>query len=202
MKELGDRNIMKELSECFALLVAEYGDKLNEEQRINKEKLFKEIIGKYPINKVKQMTMEMIQVRKFANFPKIAEMRELIEGNLEEEIELAWQYLLEKIEDEGYYDSTSFPKYPVVGSFVENQGGWMRFCDTLEEELKWKKIEFTRLYPILKKRDKHPLKLPGYFEIENNNIFSENYMIKRYGRTLDGKKLLRRLLKDFKKGKE
>jgi len=75
------------LKECFAILISEYGDRLTPEQVNLKKELFNNVIGNYSPEKIKKMTMEMIRYRKYANFPKIAEMVELIEGNQEEETE-------------------------------------------------------------------------------------------------------------------
>lgn len=185
--------MVKQLAECFTLLVSEYGDKLTDEQRYNKEKLFKEIIGKYPIEKIQKMVRDMIRYRKFANFPKIAEMVELIEGAKEDEIEIAWVYLLEQVGKYGYYYSVQFPEYPAVGSFVESQGGWVVFCDKLldaQDDGKeiWIKKEFEKSYPALKKRGAFPKYLEGYFEIENNKKGYENkLLLERFGMTIDGR---------------
>jgi hypothetical protein len=167
------------LKECFTLLVSEYGDKLTEQQKAGKKELFKKIIGVYPIDKIKEMTMRMIKNRVYANFPKIAEMVEIIEGNPEVEAETAWLELKEKIFKEGGYQSVTF-KNPVIMSVVEDAlGGWVKVCDTLSENMKWLKIDFMRYYPIMKERGDHPKELTGIFEIENNRMGYNNDIVKR-----------------------
>ena len=181
------------LQECFALLDAEYGDKLTDQQRAFKKELFFKIIGKYPPEKVKEMTLTMIKNRKFSNYPKIAEMVEIIEGNKEEETELAWAYLLEQVSKYGYWHSVSFPKYPAIGGFIESEGGWLNFCDKLsdaQDDRKeiWIKKEFEKSYSAFKKREV-PTYFEGYFEIENNKKGYDNQkLIETFGMTIDGRK--------------
>jgi len=181
------------LQECFALLDAEYGDKLTDQQRAFKKELFFKIIGKYPPEKVKEMTLTMIKNRKFSNYPKIAEMVEIIEGNKEEETELAWAYLLEQVSRYGYYYSVSFQKYPAIGGFIESEGGWINFCDKLSDAQDdgkeiWIKKEFEKSYSAFKKREV-PTYFEGYFEIENNKKGYDNQkLIETFGMTIDGRK--------------
>ena len=181
------------LQECFALLDAEYGDKLTDQQRAFKKELFFKIIGKYPPEKVKEMTLTMIKNRKFSNYPKIAEMVEIIEGNKEEETELAWAYLLEQVSKYGYWHSVSFPKYPAIGGFIESEGGWLNFCDKLSDAQDyrkeiWIKKEFEKSYSAFKKREV-PTYFEGYFEIENNKKGYDNQkLIETFGMTIDGRK--------------
>jgi len=162
-----NKNKIDVLKECFTLLVTEYGDKLTEQQKHGKKELFKKIIGNYPEEKIKEMTMEMIKNRVYANFPKISEMIEIIEGNKEVEMETAWLELKEKIFKEGAYETVTF-KNSIIMSVVEALGGWVKVCDTLSDDMRWLKRDFMIYYPIMKKRDNHPKQLSGIFEIENS----------------------------------
>jgi len=192
-----NKNKTEILKECFTLLFTEYGDKLTEQQKTNKKELFKKIIGEYSIEKIKEMTMKMIRNRTYSNFPKIAEMIEIIEGNKEDEPELAWICLIETIERKGHYQSVSFPDYPATGAVVEAMGGWIRMCDMKIDEEKWVKKEFIKLYPIMKRKGSYPEKLIGQFELDNNQKgYSEEYMLERYGRYLDGSKIDRKMIKN------
>ena len=194
-----NKNKTEILKECFTLLLTEYGDKLTEQQKTNKKELFKKIIGEYSIEKIKEMTMKMIRNRTYSNFPKIAEMIEIIEGNKEDEAELAWLILIETIERKGYYQSVSFPDYPAIGAVVEAMGGWIEISDMKIDEKKWVKKEFIKLYPIMKRRGNYPEKLIGFFELDNNQKgYSEKYMLERYGRHLDGSKIDRKMIENKK----
>ena len=143
---------------------------------------------------IKDVTIKCVRELKY--FPKISEIIKAIEGGPEEEAELALKCLLDKIDDEGYYNSVSFPKYPAIGLIVERCGGWARVCDMTIIELEWFKKDFIRLYPIMKKWGDHPKELAGQFEIDNSNKgYNEKTMLGIYGRRLDGKKVDRRLIK-------
>jgi len=129
-------------------------------------------------------------------FPKIAELKNILEGTSEDEAELAWIYLLNKIEYQGHYQSVSFPDYPAVGAVVEGLGGWLEICETTFDEEKWVKKEFIKLYPIMKKRGDYPDKLIGQFELNNGNRYTEKFMLEEYGRQLNGKKIDRKLIEN------
>lgn len=163
-----EKNKTETLKESFNLLDAEYGDKLTEQQRIFKKELFRKMIGEYDGKKIKDMVVKLIRTRTYNSFPKISEMIEIIEGKIEDEAEMAWIYLMEKVAQEGYYKSVSFPEYPATGGVIKAMGGWLRFLDSMtDDQEKWIKKEFIKLYPILKERGKYPKYLPGYFEITN-----------------------------------
>lgn len=182
------------LKECFAILDAEYGDKLTEQTRIFKKELFKKIIGEYPIEKTMKMIIKIIRTRKYNSFPKIAEMIEIMDGNREEESELAWLALIEKIEEEGYYRSVTFPKYPAISGVIEAFGGWPKLIeDMTSDQEKWIKKEFIKVYPLIKRRGVYPGYNPGYFEITNTGMgYDNDKMIERLGMTIDGRRAKRK----------
>jgi len=173
-------------------LESAFDEKLSEDRA----KIYWDILKGYSDLNIKKAVIRSIRELKF--FPKISEIIEMIEGNIEDEAEIAWLILKEKIERYGGYKSVSFLNNPVIGSVVEAMGGWIKICDTTIEEEKWVKKEFIKLYPIMKKKNNHPEQLPGIFEIENNQKgYSEEYMLERYGRYLDGTKVKgKKLLKE------
>ena len=171
------------LKQTFNLLEAEYG----EQNEIKKEVWVKVLKG-YPAQKIMDACIVCIRTKRF--FPRVSEMIEIIEGNIESEAELAWLTLKEKMERYGYYKSVSFPENIVIGAVVEAMGGWMKLFDIKEDEEKWVKKEFMKLYPILKKRGKYPDRLIGRFELDNKQKgYTEETMLKEYGMHLDGSKV-------------
>jgi len=173
-------------------LESAFGEKLNEDRA----KIYWDILKGYSDIGIKKAVVRSIRELKF--FPKISEIIEMIEGKIEDEAEIAWLVLKRKIESYGGYRSVSFPNNPAIGSVVEALGGWIGICDVTVAEEKWVKKEFIKLYPIMKKKNNHPGQLPGIFEIENNQKgYSEEYMLERYGRYLDGAKVKgKKLLKE------
>ena len=170
------------LKQTFNLLEAEYG-----EQNEFKKEVWVKVLKEYPAQKIMNACIECIRTKKF--FPRVSEMIELIEGNIESESELAWLLLKEKMDKEGYYKSVSFPENPAIGAVVEAMGGWMPMFDIKVDEEKWVKREFLKMYPILKKRGIYPDRLIGKFEADNIKLgYSEEYLLERYGMHLDGSK--------------
>ena len=189
----------KTFSEMMKLLKASFREKINEDTN----KAYWDILKEYSDNDIKRATLKCIRGElKF--FPKIAEIIEAIEGNIEDEAKLAWLYLLEVIKKEGYYMSPSFPKYPAIAGVVERFfGGWMKLIEEMtDENLKWIKNDFLKFYPVIKKEGHYPEKAIGFFELTNNRDYSEELIKKIYGRSLNGEKLPRKLLKNYKEGKE
>ena len=165
-------------------LESAFGEKISEDRA----KIYWDMLKGYSDIEIKKAVVGSIRVLKF--FPKISEIIEMIEGNIEDETEIAWLILKEKIERYDGYISVSFPENPVIGSVVEALGGWIKICDTPVKEEKWVKKEFIKLYSIMKKKNNHPKQLSGIFEIENNQKgYSEEYMLERYGRYLNGAKV-------------
>lgn len=185
-----EKNKAAILKESFALLDAEFGEKLTEQTRVYKKELFKKIIGQYPIEKIKKMMTDIVKTRKYNSFPKIAEMIEHIEGNKEEEVELAWMELKRILREEGYYNTVKFPQYPATGNIIVTMGGWLKFVEAMtDDQEKWIKKEFVKMYPAAKKIGNYPLSLPGYFEITNTRKgYEEQVLIAEFGMTIDGRK--------------
>ena len=160
-----------------------------------KKDLFKKIIGKYTVEQIKSMTIKIIRTRPYNSFPKISEMIEAIEGNPEAEIEMAWIYLVDTVEREGYYASVCFPRYPAIGRVIQILGGWPHFCETLTyKEQKWIKKDFEKLYPAAKRSGNIPERLPGFFELENAKKGYDQESIKALGMTMEGKRAGRKLI--------
>jgi len=178
-------------------LESAFDEKISEDRA----KIYWDILRGYSDLNIKKAIIRSIRELKF--FPKISEIIETIEGNIKDEAEIAWLILKGKIERYDGYMSVSFPENPVIGSVIEALGGWIEICDTTITEEKWVKKEFIKLYPIMKKKNNHPEQLPGIFEIENNQKgYSEEYMIERYGRYLNGTKVKeKKLLKEVDNGK-
>jgi len=133
-------------------------------------------LKEYDNNKCKKAILQCIDQSEY--FPTIATIKKIIDGGQEDEAELAWIELKNKIIEVGYYRSVKFEKYPAIGLVVESLGGWEYLCNMKISDETWVKKEFIKLYPILKKQEKYPEYLPGYCEIENNkknpNIWMEN----------------------------
>jgi len=165
-------------------LESAFGEKVSEDRA----KIYWDILRGYSDMEMKKAVIGSIRELKF--FPKISEIIEMIEGSSSDEPELAYLEFRKKLDDEGSYMSVSFPKYPAISATIEALGGWIRISDTLMEDEKWLKIEFKKLYPIMKRRGSYPEELTGRFELENSNKgYTEKSMLDTHGRLLDGSKV-------------
>lgn len=104
--------------------------------------------------------------RKFASFPKPAEILDFAKPDLESIATIAWSDVERAIYKAGKYESVSFEDR-VVNSVIDALGGWVFVCSQDISEMKWLKKEFVKLYSIHSKREEHPTHLIGIAEREN-----------------------------------
>jgi len=177
------------------ILEASYKEKVSK----GTSKSYWDNLKDYDDKVIKDVTIKCVRELKY--FPKISEIIKAIEGNPEDEAELAYLEFKKKLDNEGSYLSVEFTKYPAIGATIEALGGWIRISDTLLDDERWLRINFIRLYNIMKKRGEYPDELPGRFEIDNSNKgYTEKTMLEKYGRRLDGKKIDRKLIEEEKGG--
>jgi hypothetical protein len=145
-------------SEQEALLVrltelAEYFDKPQSDAQLL---LYIRALNDLPLEQVLAATNTVIQTCTF--FPKVAEIRELVQGNDSDSAELAWMGLLREIRREGY---TGRPKLPAatVETIRGLWGDWVNLCQTLPNDgpelLGWAK-RFNTAYVATKHRIERP----------------------------------------------
>jgi hypothetical protein len=172
------------------ILEASYKEKLSK----GTSKIYWDILKDYNDEIIKKATIRCIKELKY--FPKISEIIKAIEGTSEDEAELAWIAFIEKLERIGSHQTVTFPKYPAIGAVIEAMGGWIRISDMKIDEEKWVKKEFIKLYPIMKRRGDYPDELMGRFELENSNKYTENIMLEKYDRQLNGRKIDRKKIEE------
>lgn len=79
---------------------------------------------------------------------------------------LAWQTAFKAIGSPGPYMSVKFSD-PVINLVIELMGGWPAFCTMETEEIKWKQIEFEKIYKGVCQKGQGPAHLPGIHEQTN-----------------------------------
>ena len=182
-------------SQMVKVFESGYGLKLKQDTK----KVYWDFLKNYNDDEIKDATIKCIRESEF--LPKISDIIRTIEGNPEDEAELAYLEFKKKLDNEGSYLSVEFTKYPAIGATIEALGGWIRISDTLIDDEKWLKKDFIKLYNIIKKRGEYPDILIGRFELDNSNKgYTEKTMLEKYGRRLDGSKLDRKLIKEKKGG--
>lgn len=104
--------------------------------------------------------------RKYASFPKPAEILDFAKPDLESIAMLAWGDVERAIYKAGKYASVSFQDL-VVNSVIDALGGWVWLCSQDVSEMKWVRKEFPKLYSMHSKIETHPTHLIGLSEREN-----------------------------------
>lgn len=134
------------------------------EKELSKErvKLYWEAFKDWSVEQFQKACANILQTKKISTFPLPAELKEAIYDNESEALN-AW--LLARSKPDAYMT----PKFSdkIIYFVIDALGGWIRFCHTPSEELKWLQKDFLRLYPLLKnKSDKVP-ELLGIHEQTN-----------------------------------
>lgn len=98
-----------------------------------------------PIEAVEASAWHLIRTRKTASFPKVGEIREARQGNIEDQAIIAVDRIDHAIRTVGNYQSVQFDD-PLIHSVVQALGGWIRLGQVSEEEWKWMRKDAVRLY--------------------------------------------------------
>lgn len=78
-------------------------------------------------------------------FPKPVELIELIDGNPEDRIALAWTQLRDACESVGAYSTVSFDD-PGLIAVIEDWGGWQEVCHLPYEDWQYRQKQFRAIY--------------------------------------------------------
>lgn len=135
-----------------------------------KEKIYAKALDDLTIEQVEQAAWHIIKTRVFATFPKIGELREAVLGKREEVSALALDKLEKAMARHGAYRSVIFDD-PIIHAVVRSMGGWPKICSLPEEEWKFKRKEFEKLYAAFSSRPNSvetPLQLAGIVERDNS----------------------------------
>ena len=144
----------KGFTSAYAMLSSEFKGELTEMQAETHRQMLIEdgVTDDELLSGVKSI----IRNRKFANFPKYAELIETIKGNPDDEALIALKELEDAMGVFGAYKSVIF-KNKLIMACVEGMGGWQRICQMPLDEWKFQKQEFLKLYKAYMKSGKAPL---------------------------------------------
>ncbi len=114
------------------------------------------------IEQVETAAMKAVQSCKF--FPKIVELRELLDGGAEERALVGWETLQRAVQQYGPYKSVMFAD-PRIARTVDAMGGWVEVNSWHTDEIKYRRAEFLKIYQAA--RSAEPYALPGIHETQN-----------------------------------
>ena len=143
----------KGFTTAYAMLSSEFKGELTEMQAETHRQMLIEdgVTDDELLSGVKSI----IRNRKFANFPKYAELIEAIKGNPDDEALIALKELEDAMSIHGAYRSVIF-KDKVIMACVKGMGGWQAICQVPSDEWKFQKQEFLKLYRAYHRNGKYP----------------------------------------------
>ena len=100
-----------------------------------------------PFEAVKAAAATHLRHGKF--FPKPAELRELVEGNTDDQAEIAWQWVPKEVRRVGYLGTPSYPDEATKRATEGLFGSWRALCENLPAggpELLGFRKQFLALY--------------------------------------------------------
>lgn len=192
------QNDFKKFAYCMKALREEFTPN-DEVSDLKMEINFKALMD-LPIEAIEKATWQIINTRKTASFPKVAEIREAALGSLDDKAMLAYDAFTKGKAQTGAYDSVCFVD-KIIHAVVMAMGGWSGengVCMITEDEWKFKRREFIDLYKAISRNPEReiPEKLIGLGEhgCSQNEAWAK-YMpplklISQYGEIVEVRKQL------------
>ena len=114
---------------AFAELMVAIGETYGEPVSAPRMELYYRALADLPIEAIRAAADAHVKHQKF--FPRPAELREAVEGSVEDRAELAWVHVLREVRRVGYYGSPAFPDEATRRAALEMFGGWRALCENL-----------------------------------------------------------------------
>ena len=111
-------------------------------------------------------------------FPKPVELRQFIEsgpGDIEDIALIEADKVINAISDHGYYASVTFDDPVTMAVIEQGWGGWMKLCELKDEEIKWFRKDYVKIYKAYSNQGiKKYGHLIGFHEDHNMGKFPEH----------------------------
>lgn len=126
-----------------------------------------------------------VHVRTHKFFPRVAELREAIDGSADERADLAWVQLLQLVRRVGYYGKPTWADPVAERAAMELYGGWPALCERLPgdgPELLGAAKVFKATYATYARRDARELALTlpsGREEVRGQLLHLRDELVKR-----------------------
>jgi len=150
----------------FAGLMAMMDEAFGQESSKQKATLYFESLKEFEIGEVESAVYRGIATLKF--YPKVAELREFIEGDPNSRALIAWRTA---VDNRDWTHSYEFDDPAIHYCIHEIFGDWVSFCEKTNQELRWEEKRFLDLYRLTLKRPdlvrNAPKRMLGSFEIHN-----------------------------------
>jgi len=130
----------------FAGLMAMLDETFGKESSNLKVKVYFDCLEDFDIETVQKSFFLSIKTLKF--YPKVAELREIIEGDKDSQALWAWLTVMEALRTVDNYESIRFADDPNIHFVIENMDGWEGFGRWFLKEEPFIQKEFERLYKL------------------------------------------------------
>jgi hypothetical protein len=114
----------------FVLVLFAMGELFNEPVSALRAEMFCRAVEDLPFEAIALAAQAHVKAKTF--FPKPAELRQGVEGNLEDRAELAWQFVLREIKRVGWTGTPAWPDAETARAALGLYGGtWRTLCENL-----------------------------------------------------------------------
>jgi hypothetical protein len=126
--------------------------------------VYYELLKDLPIENFKRACQTVMQSRVYNGLPKVAEIRETIEGKIEDKVALAFQSLVGTMKRQGAWETIIFQDGAIANA-IQGMGGWEAVNEITIDEWRFKKKEFEQLYLAhFRRGNTQPKKVFGAFD--------------------------------------
>lgn len=146
---------------AFARVLFALGDTFNEPVSELRAEAYFDALKDLPVADVLAAGRRAIAESKF--FPRPVELREMIDGNVDDAAEIAWGKVQRLVRSVGYTGTPVWPDEPTKRAALELYGGWIPLCSSLPAdgpELLGYRKQFVATFKAYAARDKQQAALP------------------------------------------
>lgn len=154
----------------FAYLMAALAEATSQSASKQKIQIYFQALSDLDIGTLQKGVWNVINTRKTATFPKVAEIREAAVGNVEDQALLAFEKVRRAVAEYGAYKTVVFDD-PIIHAAIENCGGWLAICEKTLDEWKWFQKDFIKAYTTFSRSGAPETapELAGRHDIENTS---------------------------------
>lgn len=150
-------------TKAFGRLMDFIGDAYGQKVTQKRKEAFFRVLQDIPFEDVKKNVTIMLRSRKFTSFPVPADIRNPVsDDDRKMQVTNAWLEVMHKIETVGHWESVQFEDARTMKA-IDAMGGWEEFAQLNVDQVKWKRMEFEKVYFSVDPVDA-PLSLPGAHE--------------------------------------
>lgn len=154
---------LDEFAKIMAALNETYGDSAKPVGDI-KMRLYFKALEDLTIEELNAAVVNLLQKKMYHVLPTPAEIIEAAHGNVEDRAAIAFETVINNL---NYYASVEFED-GTIGKVIDAMGGWDVVNDWKEDDRKWNRAEFIKLYKIYDARGPWPVKkFTGAHEAHN-----------------------------------